>query len=348
MALIHMDGFDKYTVETSDDELVHYGYNAVNCRIEAGLHGNCVAMTSFSSFLQWFPAAADIPDASGFCGFRFRSPGTPNGGVILTIADVTRNHLQLYYNTDGTIGVRRNTTELSNTTARIPVGSWGYVEFSWTIDNSVGAYECRINGTANGGTSDTGVDTQDAGTASWVSVILRTQANSTPDEQFDDFYILNTTASGVTGAPNNDFLGDCRIETLFPTGAGNATELTPSTGSNWENVDDNPGMDEDSTYNESAGISDQDTYATGNISVLNDDIRAIQHNMLVKKTDVGARTMRSVIRDGGTDYYGATRSLGTDYTGYSTIEEGDNPGGGTSQWTATNVDALEIGVDVDS
>jgi hypothetical protein len=56
-------------------------------------------------------------------------------------------------------------------------------------------------------------------------------------------YVLDNT-----GTQNNDLIGDCRIETLYPNGAGNYAQLSANgAGTNYGCVNEHP-ADDDTTY----------------------------------------------------------------------------------------------------
>jgi hypothetical protein len=155
----------------------------------------------------------------------------------------------------------------------------------------------------------------------------------------------------VTGAPNDDFIGDCIVEAIFPDAAGATTQLTPSAGSNFANVGDTadkPGPDDDTTFNSSAVASDQDTYLGESLSEITvDDLRAVQVSAIAR-VESGSRDARLILRDGGVDQYGPTYGLPTTYGGQTAIAEGDNPFAGTAQWTIANVNLLEPGFEVNT
>src|SRR4029450_12895211 len=127
------------------------------------------------------------------------------------------------------------------TTGALTTGAFAYVEVKALIHPSAGTITVRVDNavvlTLSG---------QNTGGSSWDNVQLANTDSGGfgANWYYDDLYILD----GAGAAPWNDFLGDCRVDARVPTGAGATTAWTPSTGANWQNVDDaNP--DDDSTYN---------------------------------------------------------------------------------------------------
>lgn len=352
MALLFMDGFDKYTAGTGQQDELQRFWVAIDAQINiesslTGRHGNYASLDAGGNMQS---KTFSPTDNVGVIGFAYMPDTVTSTNDFLRINEGATTHLTVdYLGGPGTLRVIRGTsTVLETSTASLsPSPNWNWIEFKWTIHDTTGAYELRLNGATVA--SGSGVDTQNGGTAAWDNFEIES-LNGSVDSHVDDLYLLDSASSGVTGAPNNDFLGDIRIDTLHPDGNGNSSQLTgqdADSTNNYLNVDDSPGPDDDTTYNESATVSDQDTYTLDNMpAAAQDDILAIQVNLVAKHNDAGPRSMRTVIRDGGTDYYGTTTSLGATYDGITQIEEGDNPGGGTTQWTETNVNALEAGADI--
>src|SRR5262249_36678260 len=156
-------------------------------------------------------------------------------------------------------------------TSFLSAGAFNYIEVKITISDTVGVVTVRVNGTSTGWLALTSQDTQNGGPSTITNIILGgdlvTNASNAPSH-FDDVVILDTT-----GAVNNDFLGDCRVEAIFPNGAGNYAQWTPSTGSNFQNVDENPPND-DSDYNSSSTAGQIDTFNYSNLSVTSGTVKA--------------------------------------------------------------------------
>ena len=117
----------------------------------------------------------------------------------------------------------------------------------------------------------------------------------------DDMYVLNNT-----GSFNTDFLGECRIQTQYPTANGSSTTFMPfGAGTNYQCVDDNPVADDDTTYVKSAVVGDIDDYVMGTLA-LTGTIYGVQVNTVQRKDDVGSRTIAPMINVGGTTYLGSS------------------------------------------
>ena len=129
----------------------------------------------------------------------------------------------------------------------------------------------------------------------------------------------------------------------MPTSETAQIDFTPQSGSdNALMVDDY--NDDDTTYVGSSTVGHIDRYNLGNTTSGVTGIAAIQTTYLARKTDVDARTMRSLIKSGTTTTNAATETLSASYQHFETIIE-ENPDT-TSAWTKTTVDALEVGLEV--
>lgn len=151
----------------------------------------------------------------------------------------------------------------------------------------------------------------------------------------DDLYIND----GTGPAPYNDLMGDLRVAPMVPTGVGATTGMTPSTGANWQTVDEQPYVTTDYV---TGAAGTKDTYATSDAPA-SATVFAIKTKFVGKKTDAGALSARTVLRSGGTDYVGTTTLLGTSDIVASTTYTQDPAT--SAAWTLGGANAIEIGVE---
>jgi len=210
-----------------------------------------------------------------------------------------------------------------------------------TIADSIGANTCKVR--ANGVdiiTVAAGQDLKNTANATASQVSLGhhgTSGGATPT--YDDLYICDGT-----GGTNNDFLGDCRVDTLYPTSDGNYSQFTPSTGSShFALVDETTPNTTD--YNDGATVGDRDSYGMGNLAALTSQtVYGVQVNAAIVKDDAGAKSAATFVRSSATDGDGAGVALGTSQAYVSQVFE-TNPNGSVA-WTETTVNAMEAGVKV--
>lgn len=341
MALIFMDGFDHYTTAATMaykwDSVATSYVTANNSGRRAGSHA--VSNGNGASGYMRKNFGANL--ATVTVGFALNVSALPTGSrayaKLLDLAAAPQ--LSFLVGVSGLLIVTRGDwdgTTLATSTAAIAPGTWNYIEIKATIADSGGTVEVKLNGASV--ISFTG-DTKATTNASATVLQLGGAVTSAPICYYDDLYICDTS-----GSVNTTFLGDVRVDTLYPTGAGNSTQFTPSTGANWENVDDSS-PDGDSTYNSGDTAGYKDTFAFGDLSISSTTIHGLQTNICARKDDAGARTMTDVVRTASTDYTGGTtHSLADSYLNYRTVRE-LNPNT-SAAWAVSEVNGAEFGYTV--
>ena len=328
MALLFMDGFD------AGDALTKWnlgGSGASNTTTPFGI-GRSWFLNSFSQTIK----KSFTPSTQIFAGFHYRTSNTVMQGTaffrIYGDSGAT-NHLSLMFTGPTTIAVYRGATQLATGTATEPLDSWAYIEISATIHDSTGSCSVRVNSAPV--INFTG-DTKNAGSSTNIDAVAFTAASSSA-VQFDNFYVCDATGS----SPYNTFLGEVRIETVTPNGAGTDTQFTPSTGANYTTVDELPYSSVDYIYATASGT--RDTYTMSNVPS-GYNVLAVQSNVIAKKTDAGGTAVRPAIISGGSLYYGSSVALTPTDTTISDIRTID-PATSTT-WTISGVNNIEAGVEV--
>jgi len=183
-------------------------------------------------------------------------------------------------------------------------------------------------------------------------------ASTTCDLFFDDVAFNDTSGSFQTGLP-----GAGSILHMQPNAAGDNTQFTPLSGSNWENVDEVT-PDNGTTYNYSSADSIDDfnlesfTNAGGpavdSIKLVQVGLRSYQADssftslyIRIKASSGGTVEESSALDPNATNTYETFKKVGgnTDYIYRLTLY--DLPGASTSAWTTTNLDAAQIGYRLD-
>jgi len=249
-----------------------------------------------------------------------------------TISD---EHIRLNITAARQIEVRRNDeTILGTTTWSFNNNTWHYIEIKIYLDPSTGTLEIRADGSSTPILNLSGVDT--AGINLELGVIQFGRVWNV-DTYTDDFYLLDTE-----GSYNNDFLGDCVVQDLLPFGAGSNTDFTPLAGSNYENVDDDPGPDSDTTYNSSSTVGNKDTYAMENLP--SGGVPYGVKSQIVARKLTGTRGMKILTYSGGNEYKSDEIFLGVDYRQHNEIHN-VNPDD-SLPWEKSDIDGLEVGMEV--
>lgn len=135
------------------------------------------------------------------------------------------SHVSIYWSSaDGKFRAYRNgvSTFLGQSTVAFTASSaYRYIEAKVYIHGTAGTVEIRVDGATV--LSLTGQNTKNGGSGYCDTLRLAMYSGNTTT-YFDDLYLCD--AAGA--APHNDFLGDCRVDTLLPSGAGTYGDLVAS------------------------------------------------------------------------------------------------------------------------
>lgn len=284
------------------------------------------------------------PSATVVVGFAFKATSfyyictlRSDGGSTeqLSLGMTMGNNLELRRGspTAGTI--------LGTSAGSLTIGVWHYIEIKATVADAGGTCEVRVDGVTQ--INFTG-DTRNGGTSASVDV-LRFNAISTAGgvRNIDDLYICD-----ATGSANNDFLGDIKIETLYPNGNGTNSQLTGSDGNQVDNylLVDEAGTPATADYVTSGTVGQKDTYAFSNLVTSTGPVKGVQINNYANKTDAGSRSIKALAVSGGSTATGAIKPLQTTYNAHLQVQETDPNGGGA--WTIAAINNAEFGVEVDA
>lgn len=345
MSLLFMDGFDHYTISQITRKwnvLLDGAGNTISLTTGRNGTGNALRFNGTAS--QWYVNV----DSQGIkstviMGFAMNITSMGSGGKMIAFCrqegGITMN---LFVNADATISIQRyNGNNLGTSSSAISLGVWNYIEWKMTPHTSAGANTniLKINGanvlTLSGGTNTRGDFVATNGLASVGIGSPTTPGNTTFDVAFDDFYLIDTA-----GSVNNDFLGDVRVQYIKPTGAGNATNWTPNTGTNYAAVDDST-PDDDTTYVSTSTTSTTDLYVMEDLTYAPAGIMAVQPLICAKKMDGGSRTIAPVFRHSSTDADGTAQGATDGYSYLRQIHE-VNPVTGLA-WTGSDINNIEFG-----
>lgn len=241
--------------------------------------------------------------ASYLACLHFRLESLPASDVVLlNWRESTTSHCDIRITAAGAIRATRNGTSLGiSSTGVVGINTWYWLEAVVTVNDTTGAVSVRLN-TTNILTL-TSQDTRNAGSTGLVDNI---QLNSVSggNNDWDTFHVINASSLINT---------ELVIDTVVPTGAGNSTQFTPSTGSNWQNVDDAT-SDGDSTYNSANTVGHKDLFAMADPRA--GVVEHVQVCVAARKDDAGARQLAIVTRSDGADYDGATQTVTSSYLVY--------------------------------
>ena len=281
--------------------------------------------------------------ATWIVGFAFKPGNVASiGHDILSLRDVSTLQCDLGVDTNGKLVVSRNGTTLGTSSIAITSGVYNYIELKITISNTVGVVQLRVNGVTEINLSNQ--DTQNSGNASADQVWFgfdRVQPDGVVSfsDDYDDVYILD----GTGGAPYNDFLGDSRVDALYPV-SDQLAQWVPSTGTDhWALVDESPPNTTD--YVTESTVGDIDRFGFTDLPVLTSPVvRAVQVAMYAQNPEGGARNIAATALSNAVVLDGATQALSLTFRYLYEIYT-KNPDG-TIDWTPTTVDAASFGAKV--
>ena len=338
MALLFMDGFDHYSLNEMTQKWT--------ARVSSSIYSNDIKPTSgrrgggalligsSGGLYKSVPARATF--ILGVAIYPATMPSIGGGQPLFELRDGSTQQLYVFIDTAAKLSIYRGGGVLLATSDNpLPIATWSYVEFKATIDNTVGAYELRVNGLP--WLTASGIDTQNSANAFANYVCLGITGANDANVYYDDFYLCDTS-----GAANNDFLGDVRIDVLIPNGPGTYQDWTPSTGTNHAAlVDETSPNTTDYLTGETPGA--KETLTLGDLPVQG-SVVAVQVCNYLAKADSGSAKARNLIRSGTTDAYGPEAALSTSYVYNLSVHETDPATG--AAWSTTAVNALEVGVEV--
>lgn len=274
--------------------------------------------------------------------FRYTLLGGSNPFIVAQWLDGAVVQASLQMLLDGTLRVTRGTaTALVTTVQALHAGAWYYLEWRLVIDISAGATEIRIDGTVVG--TGTGLNTQTSGVATANQLKLghlggsQSTAGTT---DIDDVYLCDGQGSGTF----TTFLGDCRVDAIYPNADGTHTAWTPSAGAaHYVLVDEHPPTD-DTDYVSATTGGARDSYQLTPLPTMpNPQVLAVQAGISARKDDVDEITLAPLLVSGAvTSVSSAVHTLTNSYVYALGLWTADPAGGA---WTEAAINSLQVGME---
>lgn len=291
--------------------------------------------------------------AKVICGFAHTNstlPGPTSQYFVQFRGDAgVTTHLTVGYDASGFVTLRlggATGTLLATSAYAWPPSQWRYMEVSATIADAGGTCVVKVDGATI--INFTG-DTKNAGTATTIDrlAFLGSTAAGGANTRWDDLYVLNgVDATATQGRANNDFLGDIKVEPLFPNADGTTNQFVGSDGnsvSNYLLVDETSTSTAD--YVGSPTPGDRDLYNITDLAANIGTVYAIRTNAYVSKSDAGLAGIKTILRESsGTLTDDAVTALSTTWAYIFGGIRATRPGT-TSPWTPADINALQIGVE---
>lgn len=277
-------------------------------------------------------ALASNPQTLWFQGHLMFTSYSTYGGSYLQFDQGGSSQLRFGVNSNGQLIVGRGDLTPVATSSRIfSLSTWHFVQIRASIANTGGTVEIWVDGqkwlTYTGNTQNTG--------SAWV-----------------DRWWLGTSISGFyrwaniivydeTGAAPNARTPETRIFADPPAGAGASTGWTPSAGSNYQAVDEQPN-DGDTTYVSAASALLDDLYSFGAPVPAGAVVYMVGAEIDACKDDAGTNNVDVLIRGNTTVAAGGSPfALTTAYQRFRGWKETDPSTG--AAWTVANANGSQVG-----
>jgi len=175
------------------------------------------------------------------------------------------------------------------------------------INTALHHVEIKIFSDASNGTAEIKIDGYTVG-----SVLTGLNTTGT-----DITEIAQGALSGTTVKYDNIFCADDWVGTMKEHGmwvtADSSVQFTPSSGANYQCVDDTA-QDGDSTYNSDSTAGHKDLFTIGPaLPTSGIDVKCMTLVVFARKDDAGALSLDMVLNQDASDYVVATHVLATDY-----------------------------------
>jgi hypothetical protein len=194
--------------------------------------------------------------------------------------------------------------------------TWQHVSLRGRIDSTAGSVTLAVNGVDMG--TFTG-NTQNTTNTRVDRFRLNMTANN--DRVNVDNWII------ATGLATDPLLPISRVYGALTPNANIAVQWTPSTGQNWQTVDEIPPGDSD--YNSTSASGNQDVFSHAALPNTPSQIHAVRVN--ARAYADASDQIQNLVRVSGTDYYGAAKSPTASYLSYGHIWQ-NNPAT-SAPWT---------------
>jgi hypothetical protein len=370
MALLFMDGFDHYNYNGTaqkkwDNPIAFSGYTsgASSGRFSTGGvspngSGNlfCHQWAGMNKTFVWTPT----PPSELIIGFAAKFDFTSEVHPFLQIlGDNGRPQVQFWLDAIGgdiklvladpaALAVPVSDTPfptgtlIANTGFVPPIGLWFYFETKILFSTgSTGRIDIQLDSTPF--VSITNIKTSNTGTSYFKGWRITGLEQFSSGFTIDDLYIADNLPGNIT-----DFVGEVRVQTMYPDAEGFQNDFFPSTGTNnatnvnlartnWTETTPT------AKYNFSGTINAIDLYSIGNYTIAG-TIFGVQANLSHRKDDVGARRVAPILRTGGNIYVGDDVPQYSDYTWAGHIWE-ENPALALP-WTLTELNQAEFGIKI--
>jgi len=337
--LLFIDGFDHYAAGDIAKKWTSILGSTTKSSNLGRRGGGALKFTSNSDVVsKAFTASETV-----VVGFAIYFEALGSGAPFISFYYSATGQMSLFVTPSGSIaaysGIYSFNTKFGESASGVfSEDSWYYVEIKTKFHGSAGTIEVRVNGSATPVLNVSGKNTAPSGNNQSNSVRLIGVSSGLGFQYVDDLYILETGSS-----PNDDFLGDCRVDTLMPNADGyyGNWQANSSPSLHYQLLDESSPNTSD--YIESSTASNKDSWSFDNLTAVTGSIFGAAINLASFKSDAGDRSIKPLCRSGSTDSLGSAFTLSTDQLYAQKIYEVDP--NTSSAWAEANVNSAEFGVE---
>jgi hypothetical protein len=322
--ILHMDNFSFYSTGAEIRQMYTQLFTTAHSIIDGGgLNGNdSLRITNLQGKIG---APFGAPYSRVVVGVGIK---TLDVSDVLAFYDASSAvvHVNVFRLLDGRLEFRHGGTGavFGATSSTVTSAGYTYIEVDLTIHDTTGALKVWVNGGSSPQINVSNVDTRNGGAAAVMSMLVLGSvtggSNVGMTLDFVDLYILDP--NGVT----DPHWGNPYISWLPVTNSGSATEFLPSTGNNYQQVDD-PTPDDDSTYVYHNTNDKKDLYRTAAIGVMSGSVKGLAVVTRERKETAGTRNRKHVLRVSGQEGEGTSFAPASTYDFYMSFWN-EMPSGG--------------------
>ena len=277
-----------------------------------------------------------VSDGYGRIGFQDDNLGSGTHR-FLTILSGTTELASIRTRTDSRLDLYIGTGTLAATsTDSLVTDTWYNIEWRYKIADAGGVFEVLVDGTVF--VTFTG-DTKPGAATTYDTLRYVTSNSGTGNLYFDDL-CFNDTAGGV----DDGYPGDGKVVILTPNAAGDVTQLTPSAGANWQNVDEIP-HDTDATYNSSATAAQYDQYNLTTFDITGNTVLRVWAECRAREETAAGDSIKIGLETNAVEYPGSAQAVTASYARYVGTNYATNPQT-LAAWTQAEIDALQARFEV--
>lgn len=315
--------------------------------------GTAYAVRSFSFaanktdvWLRWRLYHNLVNPDSGFVNAHRLLRLLDSGGTMIAMLalDASTGILRAYRGGTATLGINGfGGTLLGSSSVAVSGGAWTLVEVHFVpTTGATGTWEIWLNNTQVMNLTSTQTSSGLANVASFTLGVERNTGSAGGASTYVAFDDLG--ANDTAGSVNTGRCGDYKIVWLPADGAGASSQWTPSTGSNYQCVDDTGDLSAGTGDYVSTNTAGQvDDYTCANLPSGANTVPVVIAMIYGVNPDAGATQIKVGMISGGTTSAGANQSPGATYSYLRNQFETDP--NTSAAWTAGNVNSAKVRVE---